>query len=85
MFEPDAVPGKVYIQDDWTPITLQQAEAAWTTDINLPAYLASDTYAECAAWEFKSSYGREVSWDLVVMNPPLVPGHLALSVADTYE
>ena len=37
-------------------------------------YLASKTLAEKVAWEFVAAYGSEISWDLVVLNPPLIFG-----------
>jgi len=37
-------------------------------------YLASRTMAEKAAWKFVAAYGSQISWDLVVLNPPWIFG-----------
>ncbi|OAK99252.1 NAD(P)-binding protein [Phaeosphaeriaceae sp. SRC1lsM3a] len=87
-FGPGVVPSKVYTEDDWNPITLEQAEAAFAAGIKGPAYLASKTFAERAAWEFKETHGAEVRWDLVVLNPPIVYGpltHLISNMEDLGE
>jgi nucleoside-diphosphate-sugar epimerase len=72
-FGPAETPGKIYTEDDWNPVTLQEVEEAWAKGNKGLAYLASKTFAERAAWQ--ESEGKE--WDLVVLNPPMVYGPLA--------
>ena len=68
---------KVYTEDDWNPVTIERAEDAFAQGNKNPAYGASKKFAEKAAWEFKTQYKEEVSWGLVVINPPMVYGPLA--------
>jgi len=63
---------KVYTEDDWYPLTLEQAEAAG--DDKVVAYLASKKFAELAAWKIQKEQG--VKWELIVLNPPMVYGPL---------
>ncbi|KAF2032407.1 NAD(P)-binding protein [Setomelanomma holmii] len=80
-FHPNEEPGKVYTEDDWNPVTLSQVEAAWAEDIKDPAYLASKTFAEPAAWDFVEERKAEVKWDFVTLNPPMVYGPLAHKIS----
>jgi nucleoside-diphosphate-sugar epimerase len=76
-FGPDETPRKIYTEADWNPLTLEQAEGAFALGMKGPAYLASKTYAERAAWDFLDAHKAELKWDLVVFNPPMVYGPLA--------
>lgn len=60
-------PGHVYSEEDWDPITVEDA-------IQNPShgYRASKTLAEKAAWDFVEN--EEPNFDLVTCNPPLVMG-----------
>ncbi|CEL01244.1 Putative Flavonol reductase/cinnamoyl-CoA reductase [Aspergillus calidoustus] len=56
---------KVYSEKNWNPVTWEEGLDPSQT------YRASKTFAEKAAWEFVQ---KEVSFDLVTINPPLVLG-----------
>ncbi|KAF1958442.1 NAD(P)-binding protein [Byssothecium circinans] len=71
---------KVYTEDDWNPVTLEQAEKSGEIFL---AYLASKKFAELAAWEEQKRDG--VNWDLVVFNPPMVYGPLVHRVKSMGE
>ncbi|KAF2396255.1 NAD(P)-binding protein [Trichodelitschia bisporula] len=60
-------PEKTYSEEDWNPITLEEA-------LQNPSngYRASKTFAEKAAWNFIER--AKPNFDLVVINPPLVLG-----------
>lgn len=47
-----------------------KGSAAWPVTI----YPASKTLAEKVAWKFVAAYGSQISWDLVVLNPPSIFG-----------
>ncbi|KAJ5280488.1 NAD(P)-binding protein [Penicillium angulare] len=66
--------GKIYSEADWCPITEQQAN-----DNPGNAYRASKTFAERAAWNFMET--ETPSFDLTVINPPLVLGPIAHRLA----
>lgn len=83
-FGPSAVPGKIYTEDDWNLITLEQAEAAFATGSKGPAYLASKTFAERAAWAIKAQ-DKDAKWELVVLNPLIVYGPLAHGISNVSE
>lgn len=60
-------PGHEYSEDDFNPMTLEDAQA------NLSAgYRASKTYAEKAAWDFVEK--EKPNFTLATINPPLVFG-----------
>ncbi|OCT44943.1 putative oxidoreductase [Cladophialophora carrionii] len=66
--------GRVYSSDVWNPVTKEQAPT-----LNLRfGYWASKTFAEQAAWEFIKTH--KPSFELVVLNPPLVYGPLRHSI-----
>lgn len=60
-------PGHVYSEEDWNPITAEQA-------IENPAngYRASKTFAERAAWDFLEQ--EKPNFSIATMCPPLVLG-----------
>ncbi|CCA67680.1 related to aldehyde reductase II [Serendipita indica DSM 11827] len=60
-------PGHEYNEDDWNPITDQQALSG-----GIVTYRASKTFAERAAWNFVAD--KKPSFDLVTLNPPMVYG-----------
>ncbi|KAJ5727632.1 NAD(P)-binding protein [Penicillium malachiteum] len=66
--------GKIYSEADWCPITEEQAN-----DNPANAYRASKTFAERAAWNFIDT--EKPSFDLAVINPPLVLGPIAHNLA----
>jgi nucleoside-diphosphate-sugar epimerase len=69
-------PGKIYKDDDWSPLTYEDGKTASATPV---AYRASKKLAEEAAWAFLRE--KKPSWDLVTLCPgmvfgPLFPGTL---------
>ncbi|EOA82473.1 Glycine-rich RNA-binding protein 2 [Exserohilum turcicum] len=63
-------PGHVYTEEDWNPITPEQA-----LENPMYGYRASKTFAEKAAWEF---VGKEKpNFSLSTINPPLVFGPIS--------
>jgi nucleoside-diphosphate-sugar epimerase len=65
-------PGHVYSEDDWNPITVEEA-------MESPAagYRASKTFAEKAAWDFVEK--EKPNFSLSTINPPLVFGPIVSS------
>ncbi|KAG8819819.1 methylglyoxal reductase (NADPH-dependent) gre2 [Serendipita sp. 401] len=61
-------PGHVYNEEDWNPVTEEEA----LTGDGITVYRASKTFAEKAAWKFMEE--KKPSFDLVVLNPPMVYG-----------
>ncbi len=64
-------PGHVYSEEDWNPITVEQAE-------NSPVhgYRASKTFAEKAAWKFLEE--ERPNFTLSTICPPLVLGPIGM-------
>lgn len=60
-------PGHIYSEQDWNPITLEEA---YLNSAN--GYRASKTFAEKAAWEFIEK--EKPNFTLSTINPPLVIG-----------
>lgn len=60
-------PKKTYSEEDWNPITEQQA-----FENASEGYRASKTFAEKAAWKFVEE--EKPNFDLATINPPLVFG-----------
>ncbi|CAO2647951.1 Nn.00g088730.m01.CDS01 [Neocucurbitaria sp. VM-36] len=60
-------PGHAYSEDDWNPITIEEAHES-------PAlgYRASKTFAENAAWDFVKN--EKPNFSLSTINPPMVYG-----------
>lgn len=69
-------PGKVYTENDWSPLTYEDGKNASMTPV---AYRASKKLSEERAWQFVKETNR--SWELVTLCPgmvfgPLFPGML---------
>jgi nucleoside-diphosphate-sugar epimerase len=60
-------PGHEYSEEDWNPITKDQA-----TENPMMGYRASKTFAEKAAWEFLEK--EKPNFTLSTINPPMVFG-----------
>jgi nucleoside-diphosphate-sugar epimerase len=60
-------PGHVYSEDDWNPITHEEAQESPQA-----GYRASKTFAEKAAWEFLDK--EKPNFTVATINPPLVFG-----------
>jgi nucleoside-diphosphate-sugar epimerase len=60
-------PGHVYSEEDWNPITREQAD-----DSPALGYRASKTFAEKAAWKFLEE--EKPGFTISTINPPMVFG-----------
>lgn len=60
-------PGYTYSEDDWNPITREEAEES-----PMAGYRASKTYAEKAAWDFLEK--EKPNFTISTINPPMVFG-----------
>ncbi|KAF1968806.1 NAD(P)-binding protein, partial [Bimuria novae-zelandiae CBS 107.79] len=60
-------PGHVYSEEDWNPITFEEAQENASA-----GYRASKTFAEKAAWEFLEK--EKPHFTIATINPPLVFG-----------
>lgn len=60
-------PGHIYSEDDWDPITLEEAK-----ENPMTGYRASKTFAEKAAWDFVEH--EKPNFSLSTINPPMVFG-----------
>jgi nucleoside-diphosphate-sugar epimerase len=59
--------GHVYTEEDWNPITREQAE-----ENAMSGYRASKTFAEKAAWDFVEK--EKPNFTVATINPPMVFG-----------
>jgi len=64
-------PGYVYSAKDWNPLTYEDGK---TTTVAPVAYRASKVLAEKTAWDFLEKEGKNVTFDIVTMCPPMVFG-----------
>lgn len=60
-------PGHVYSEDDWNPMTIEDAQ-----ETPMMGYRASKTFAEKAAWEFVEK--EKPNFTISTINPPMVFG-----------
>ncbi|KAH8732464.1 hypothetical protein GQ44DRAFT_745666 [Phaeosphaeriaceae sp. PMI808] len=60
-------PGHTYSEDDWNPITLEEAQ-----ENPMMGYRASKTFAEKAAWDFVEK--ETPNFSISTINPPVVFG-----------
>jgi nucleoside-diphosphate-sugar epimerase len=72
-------PQKVYTEDDWYPITYDEALEGNKAD----AYRASKKFAELAAWNFVKE--EKPNFDLVSLNPPMIYGPLRHTVSNVKD
>lgn len=71
-------PGYVYSEDDWSNVTLEEAQKDAIT-----AYRASKTFAEKAAWEFVQN--EKPNFSLATINPPMVFGPIVRAHGGSYK
>jgi nucleoside-diphosphate-sugar epimerase len=60
-------PGHAYSEDDWNPITNEEAH-----ENPMMGYRASKTFAEKAAWDFLEK--EKPNFSVATINPPMVFG-----------
>jgi len=81
--EDTSVP-RVFTESNWNNSAVEAVKTKGSAAGPVTIYLASKTLAEKVAWEFVAAYGSEISWDLVVINPPWIFGP-SLSPAPTVD
>ena len=70
----DAPTPVVFSEESWNDRDVAEVREKGAAAAQAPKYRASKTLAERAAWDFWNGHKKEVGWDLVVLNPPLVLG-----------
>lgn len=73
-------PGRVYTENDWSPLTYEDGKNAAITPV---AYRASKVLAEKTAWNFIES--EKPHWDLVTLCPGMVFGPLFPGTINTLK
>ena len=63
-----------FSEEDWNEDSIVEIKEKGKDASAIAKYRASKTLAERAAWDFWNGHKKEVGWDLVVLNPPLVLG-----------
>ncbi|KAJ3573251.1 hypothetical protein NP233_g2544 [Leucocoprinus birnbaumii] len=64
----------LFSEEDWNTFSVEDVEKNGVNAHPESGYRASKTLAERAAWEFVEKNKSKISWDLVVINPPVVLG-----------
>ncbi|KAK7471936.1 hypothetical protein VKT23_000042 [Stygiomarasmius scandens] len=85
----------VFSEVDWNDPAVKDVEEKGRAAAAPMKYLASKTLAEKAAWDYYNKHKSQISWDLVVINPPYVfgpsiqdvpnPSALGTSATEWYE
>ena len=65
---------RTFSENNWNEAAVEAVKTKGSAAGPVTFYLASKTLAEKAAWEFVAAHKSEISWDLVVINPPLIFG-----------
>lgn len=71
--EPTTV-SRIFTENDWNNAAVEAVKTRGSEAGPVAIYLASKTLAEKAAWDFVAAHKSEISWDLVVLNPPYIFG-----------
>ena len=77
--EPASSPQKIYTEEDWNPVTWEDA----LTGASNTGYQASKKFAEKAAWEFVEQ--ENPNFDLVTLTPPMIYGPLRHSISNVNQ
>ena len=64
----------VFTESNWNNAAVEAVKAKGSAADPFTVYMASKTLAEKAAWEFVDVNKSNISWDLVVLNPPWIFG-----------
>jgi nucleoside-diphosphate-sugar epimerase len=70
----DTTVPRVFTESNWNDLAVEAVKTKGSTVGPFTIYPASKTLAEKAAWEFVAAHSSEISWDLVVINPPWIFG-----------
>ncbi|RPD65277.1 NAD(P)-binding protein [Lentinus tigrinus ALCF2SS1-7] len=65
---------RIFSEENWNDASIAEVKEKGKDATPLAKYRTSKTLAERAAWDFWNKHKSEVSWDLVVLNPPFVFG-----------
>jgi len=65
---------RIFTESSWNNSAIEAVETKGSAAGPGAFYKASKTLAEKAAWEFIAAHKSEISWDLVVINPPWLFG-----------
>ncbi|KAI9509130.1 D-lactaldehyde dehydrogenase [Russula earlei] len=80
----DSPQPRIYTEGNWNNAAVEGVKTKGSAAGSAAIYLASKTLAERAAWDFVAVHKSEISWDLVVINPPFIFGP-SLSPAPTID
>ncbi|KAL6299277.1 NAD-P-binding protein [Sparassis latifolia] len=72
----------VFSELDWNNKSIKEVEEQGRNALGASKYRASKTLAERAAWDFVAKNKEQLSWDLVVLNPPYVFGPVLHAVGE---
>ena len=70
----DTTVPRVFNESNWNNAAVEAVKTKGFAAGPATIYKASKTMAEKVAWEFVAAYSSEISWDLVVFNPPWIFG-----------
>jgi nucleoside-diphosphate-sugar epimerase len=71
--EDTAVP-HAFTESNWNDSAVERVKTKGSRAGPVTIYMASKTLVEKVAWKFVAAHRSEISWDLVVMNPPWIFG-----------
>ena len=70
----DTTVPRIFTESSWNNAAIEAVETKGPAAGPGAFYKASKTLAEKAAWEFVAAHKSEISWDLIVLNPPWLFG-----------
>ncbi|KAK6995939.1 D-lactaldehyde dehydrogenase [Favolaschia claudopus] len=72
---------QIFTEADWDDQAVENVQRDGRNASNVHKYRASKTLAERAAWDFTKTHGATLTWDLTVLNPPLILGPILHEVS----
>jgi len=70
----DTTAPHTFTESNWNDSAVQRVKTKGSAAGPATIHMASKTLIEKVAWKFIAAHRSEISWDLVVINPPLVFG-----------
>jgi len=64
----------LHTEEDWNQFSVAEVKQKGNATNRVHWYYASKVLAERAAWDFVQTHEKDISWDITVINPPLVWG-----------
>jgi hypothetical protein len=61
---------RVFTESNWNNSAVETVKTKGSSAGPAKIHLALKAMAEKAAWKFVAAYGSQISWDVVVLNPP---------------